>query len=76
MAKPLSKVRRGKLISQRDLAAQCGITASTVFLIETHRTEPSLRVMKLICAALEIVPQDVEEFADALESGRNASRDE
>jgi DNA-binding XRE family transcriptional regulator len=55
------------LLSQRDLAQKAGVTASTIYLIETGRTEPRLKIMRLICDALGVSPMEVDEFRLALE---------
>jgi transcriptional regulator with XRE-family HTH domain len=65
MAK-LSYVRRQKLLSQRDLAQRARITPSTIYLIESGRTRPQLRVMRRICDVLGVSPWDVDEFAESL----------
>lgn len=63
----LRTIRRRQLMSQRDLAQKAGVTASTIYLIEVGRTEPRLKVMRQICEALNVKPQDVDEFRRALE---------
>jgi transcriptional regulator with XRE-family HTH domain len=65
MAK-LSYVRRQKLLSQRDLAQRARITPSTIYLIESGRTRPQLRVMRRICDVLGVSPWEVDEFAESL----------
>ena len=65
MAK-LSYVRRQKLLSQRDLAERARITPSTIYLIESGRTRPQLRVMRRICEVLAVSPWEVDEFAASL----------
>ena len=59
---PLSYYRRWALLSQRDLGARCGITASTIYLIENGRTVPKLPTMAKICRALGVQWEDVAEF--------------
>jgi DNA-binding XRE family transcriptional regulator len=63
----LRTLRRRRLLSQRDLASRAGVTASTIYLIETGRTEPRLKIMRLICEALGVSPMEVDEFRAALE---------
>jgi DNA-binding XRE family transcriptional regulator len=63
----LRTLRRGQLMSQRDLAQKAGVTASTIYLIENGRTEPRLKVMRQICEALGVGAFDVDEFRAALE---------
>jgi DNA-binding XRE family transcriptional regulator len=62
----LRALRRNQLLSQRDLAQKAGVTASTIYLIETGRTEPRLKIMRQICEALGVKPLDVDEFRRAL----------
>ena len=64
---PLALVRRQKLLSQRDLAAEAGVTPSTIYLIENGRSVPRLRTMRAICDALQVEPSEVDEFRSALE---------
>jgi DNA-binding XRE family transcriptional regulator len=71
---PLRTIRRRQLMSQRDLAQKAGVTASTIYLIEVGRTEPRLKVMRQICEALGVKPQDVDEFRRALEEAPPSSR--
>jgi DNA-binding XRE family transcriptional regulator len=61
-------------MSQRDLAQKAGVTASTIYLIEVGRTEPRLKVMRQICEALGVKPQDVDEFRRALEEAPTPRR--
>jgi DNA-binding XRE family transcriptional regulator len=63
----LRGTRRNHLLSQRDLAKKAGITASTVYLIENGRTTPRLSVMRRVCAALAVNPQEIDEFRNELE---------
>jgi DNA-binding XRE family transcriptional regulator len=60
-------VRRNQLLSQRDLAKKAHITPSTIYLIETGRTRPRLKVMRAICEALAVSPQQIDEFHAELE---------
>lgn len=54
-------------MSQRDLARQAGVTASTIYLIEGKKTTPRIKIMRLICDALGIEdPNSIDEFAEAL----------
>jgi DNA-binding XRE family transcriptional regulator len=69
----LRQIRRNQLLSQRDLARKARITPSTVYLIEAGRTRPRLKVMRQICEALAVPPQDVDEFRHELEGGDSFS---
>jgi DNA-binding XRE family transcriptional regulator len=64
----LRTLRRRQLLSQRDLARKAGVTASTIYLIETGRTEPRLKIMRLICDALGVSPMEIDEFRNSLEA--------
>jgi DNA-binding XRE family transcriptional regulator len=69
----LKSIRRRQLLSQRDLAQRAGVTASTVYLIETGRTEPRLSVMRRLCVTLGVQPMEVDEFRQVLEVGEQAA---
>lgn len=63
----LRTVRRRHLLSQRDLARVAGVTSSTIYLIEGRKVTPRIKIMRLICEALDIQdPNEIDEFADAL----------
>lgn len=68
MAASLRTIRRNQLLSQRDLARKANVTPSTIYLIEAGKTHPRLKVMRQICEALGVAPQDVEEFRRTLEA--------
>lgn len=70
----LRTLRRRQLLSQRDLASKAGLTASTIYLIETGQTRPRLKVMRQICEALGVSPMDVDEFRATLEGSSSAPR--
>lgn len=67
----LSQARRSRLLSQRDLAAKAGVTASTIYLIEVGRTTPRLKIMRKICEALDVEYTEIDEFVQAVEIGRS-----
>lgn len=58
--------RRWELLSQRDLARLAGITASTIYLIETGKTNASMPVMRKLCKVLGVSWEEVAEFKQAL----------
>ncbi len=66
----LRTLRRRQLLSQRDFAQKAGLTPSTIYLIESGRTVPRLKVMRQICEALGVGPMEVDEFRLALEGAR------
>jgi transcriptional regulator with XRE-family HTH domain len=62
-AEPLATVRRRKLLSQRDLARQAGVALSTIYLLESGRTERvTFKVMRSVSQALGVSPQSIAEF--------------
>jgi DNA-binding XRE family transcriptional regulator len=63
----LQYVRKQHLLSQRDLAQAADITASTVYLIESGRVRPQLRVMRKVCEVLGVQPDEIDEFRASLE---------
>ena len=63
----LEILRRQRLMSQTDLAQKAGVAKSTVYLIEAGKTTPRLNVMRKICEALGVGPQEVDEFKLAIE---------
>lgn len=58
----LRTVRRNQLLSQRDLAKKAQVTPSTIYLIEAGQTRPRLKIMRKICEALALAPQEITEF--------------
>lgn len=68
----LRTLRRQQLLSQRDLAQKANVTPSTIYLIEAGRTRPRLKVMRQICAALGVSPQEIDEFRAELEGPAQA----
>lgn len=63
----LRTLRRNQLLSQRDLARKARVTPSTIYLIEAGKTRPRLKVMRQICEALGVQPQEIDEFRQTLE---------
>ncbi|MFC1998363.1 helix-turn-helix domain-containing protein [Chloroflexota bacterium] len=52
----LKSIREGRLLSQNELAAQSGITVTTISRIETGKVRPSLKTMRALAAALDYEP--------------------
>lgn len=69
MSRPLREWRRERLLSLDDLAAAAGVSNKTVVQIEHGRQLPRFKTMRAICAALDVQPRDVTEFAAALDAG-------
>lgn len=54
----LRQLRRAKGLSQRDLAAQSGVTNAMISLIENNRTNPSVAILKRILDGIPISMSD------------------
>ena len=63
----LRDLRIRKLMSQQALALAAGVAPATIGQAELGRQTPRLLSMRRICNALEVEPEDVTEFAGALE---------
>jgi DNA-binding Xre family transcriptional regulator len=63
----LAIIRKQRMLTVRDLAAQAGVTPATINYIEVGRTrEPTMKVIRAICTALQVQPGQVDEFRRAL----------
>lgn len=72
--KTLREWRLERLLSVRGLAERSGVTAKTIVDIEYGRRRPHYETMRRLCAALDVRPADVTEFAAALEErGKDAA---
>jgi transcriptional regulator with XRE-family HTH domain len=63
----LRELRLGKMLSQRDLAREAGVTQKTIVDVELGRVEPHLRTMRKLAVALGVEPLEVDEFRQAIE---------
>jgi DNA-binding XRE family transcriptional regulator len=63
----LRSLRLSRMLSQRDLARQAGVTQKTIVSVELGRLEPRLKTMRKLAAALGVEPLEVEEFQKAIE---------
>ena len=63
----LAVLRKHKLMTQRDLAAAAGVTPATVNYAEKATKRPTIGVIRRICGALGVHPEDVDEFRRALD---------
>ena len=63
----LREARRRRFYSAADLAEKAGVSAATIYAIEAGRELPVLRTARLLAAALEVDPLQVDEFRAALE---------
>ncbi|MFC1905942.1 helix-turn-helix domain-containing protein [Chloroflexota bacterium] len=52
----LKSIRENKLLSQHELAAQAGITVTTISRIETGKVSPSLKTIRALAKALDYEP--------------------
>ena len=50
----IREIRKGKGLSQKELAAKCGLSVNTMCQIEINNTFPQKATIKLICEVLEI----------------------
>lgn len=50
----------------RDLAGKAGVSNQTIVQIEHGRISPRIRTIRRICEALEVSPEEVVEFGEAL----------
>ena len=64
----LKEARAGRLLTMRELAEQAGVALSTLYMVESGRSEPSFRVIRAVSAALGMDPKEIEEFAAAIEA--------
>ena len=58
----LKRLRQERLLTQEELAAQAGITVSTLSRIETGKTSPRLRTIRDLAQALGISPNALREI--------------
>lgn len=63
----LRDARRRRFYSANDLGERADINPGTIYAIEAGRELPTLRTARLLAAALEIDPLQVDEFRAALE---------
>jgi transcriptional regulator with XRE-family HTH domain len=62
----LSEVRRGRLLSQRELASRSGVAVATINRIERGLVSPALVTIRKLCEVLGVEPLEVDEFRDAI----------
>jgi DNA-binding XRE family transcriptional regulator len=63
----LRDLRLSKMLSQRDLAQEAGVTQKTIVDLELGRVEPHLKTMRKLAAALGVEPLEIDEFQKAIE---------
>ena len=64
----LREERVRRLLSVRALAAQAGVSATTVHLLETGRRRPQFLTIERLSRALGVEPAAVDEFRAALDA--------
>jgi DNA-binding XRE family transcriptional regulator len=67
----LREVRRRAMYSIKGLAAEVGISPTTIMDVEHGRRVPRLATIRAICRTLGIDPLTVEEFARVIEGEGN-----
>ena len=75
----LRQWRATRLLSSKGLAAKTGVSNKTILDIENGKRMPTFRTIQTLSNALEVEPQEVSEFADAIEKRsqtRNVSTEE
>jgi DNA-binding XRE family transcriptional regulator len=66
---PLAVLRRRKMWTQRQLAAEAQVAPSTIYVLEAgRRTRPRFEVMRKIAATLGVEVEDVDEFRRVIEA--------
>jgi len=64
----LRAARAGRLLTVRGLAAAAGVAPATVYRIEHGISTPRFGAIRALCAALDVEPAAVAEFAAAMET--------
>jgi len=62
----LRELRVRRLQSIRELAQKARVSTSTIYTIETGRAIPRLSVVKKVSQALEVSPEEIDEFREAI----------
>jgi transcriptional regulator with XRE-family HTH domain len=55
----LKELRVRRLLSQRDLADEAGLSPATIAKIEKNRVEPNYRTLRKLTKALEVEPTEL-----------------
>ncbi|MDP9477269.1 MAG: helix-turn-helix domain-containing protein [Actinomycetota bacterium] len=67
MQRPLREIRHEHRLTMTEVAMLAGVTYGVVQYVETGKRTPSLRTARKISEALGVAPDEVTEFAKALE---------
>ena len=55
----LKELRAKRLMSQRDLASEAGLSPATIAKIETNKVEPHFGTLRKLTKALEVEPSEL-----------------
>jgi transcriptional regulator with XRE-family HTH domain len=55
----LRSLRERKMLTQQELAAEAGLTITTISRIETGKVNPSLRTIRALARVLDCNPQEL-----------------
>ena len=69
----LREARLQALLSIRQLARKARLSATTIYLLETHQRSPQLLTIYKLSRALEVDPVEIEEFRPAFDVGPEAN---
>ena len=70
----LREWRASRLLSSKTLATKAGVSNKTILDVENGRHLPTFRTIGRLCEALEVPPEEVAEFAAAIEQrGKDAA---
>lgn len=58
----LREARLQALLSMRQLARKAGLSATTIYLLETGQRTPQLLTIYKLSRALGVAPEEIEEF--------------
>ena len=62
----LKQARASRFLTIRGLAEKAGVAPSTVYLTESGRSTPRFAVIEKLSAALEVEPNEIVEFVEAI----------
>src|SRR5262249_5577207 len=62
----LRELRADRLLSIRELAERAGVAPSSIYLIEVGRVTPRVSMMRRLATALDVDPEAVAEFRQAM----------
>ena len=66
----LREILADRLLTIRELAQQAGVAPSRLYLIETRRVTPQLTTIRRIADVLDVAPETVDEFRQAIEAAK------